>query len=330
MTLNISTALFTSTLITGTMITITSSSWIIMWIGLEMNLLSFIPMMNKHSTPQESEASMKYFLIQAMASILLLTGVLLSDMMQPETKTTTIILLALFMKTGASPFHFWFPSVMQGVSWTNCIILMTWQKVAPMIMMSYQLTNGAITNLVVIASVMVGAIGGVNQTSIRKMMAYSSISHVGWMITSMLISKTHWMTYFTMYSILNVTVILIMHQYSIQHLMQMFSMKLDSTVKFTMWTSMLSLAGLPPFLGFLPKWIIIQNLIMLKEFHMVIIMVMMTLITLFFYLRMMYSAFTLNTTGMYWKNTKQNKLMTMLTMSTSLTGIPMISLLNIY
>nr|YP_009114110.1 NADH dehydrogenase subunit 2 [Euphaea yayeyamana]AHC02112.1 NADH dehydrogenase subunit 2 [Euphaea yayeyamana] len=329
--MNLSSLLFYTTLIAGTLISISSSSWLIMWIGLEMNLMSFVPIINKDKTPYESEASMKYFLIQAMASMMLLAAVLSAEMMNDINNWQNLILIsALLMKMGAAPFHLWFPNVMQGLSWINCFTLMTWQKIAPMVMTSYQLFNNKFINMIIILSVIVGAVGGMNQTSIRKMMAYSSISHIGWMLTAMLMSSSYWMLYFIMYIILNMAVIMIMNKYAMFQLQQIFNTKMETTTKFTMFTGMLSLAGLPPFLGFLPKWMIIQNMIMFQEYLVIMIMVMTTLITLYFYLRMMYSAFTLSNQSGTMLNENKNKTVLMISISISLLGIPLISMINLY
>nr|YP_010437822.1 NADH dehydrogenase subunit 2 [Euphaea ochracea]UTB53954.1 NADH dehydrogenase subunit 2 [Euphaea ochracea] len=329
--MNLSFLLLFTTLLTGTLISISSNSWLIMWIGLEMNLMSFIPIIYGNKTPYESEASMKYFLIQAMASMMLLMSVLSAEMMTNINSWQNMVLIsALLMKMGAAPFHLWFPNVMQGLNWINCFILMTWQKIAPMVMASYQLLNNKFINSIIILSVIVGAIGGMNQTSIRKMMAYSSISHIGWLLTALLMSEYYWMMYFIMYTILNMAVIIILNSYAMFQLQQIFNTKMEATVKFTMFTSMLSLAGLPPFLGFLPKWMIIQNMIMFKEYLMILIMVMTTLITLYFYLRMMYSAFSFSNQGSKMLNENKNKMVLMISISISILGIPLITMINMY
>nr|YP_010041756.1 NADH dehydrogenase subunit 2 [Ceriagrion fallax]QPB15090.1 NADH dehydrogenase subunit 2 [Ceriagrion fallax] len=330
MMMNLSSLLFMSTLIMGTLITISAKSWIIMWIGLEINLLSFIPMMNKNKTPFESESSIKYFMTQAMASMMLLMTILITEMMTLSSEWINMLMLsALFIKMGAPPFHFWFPSVMQGLSWMNCMLLMTWQKIAPMIMMGYQLSVGMFSNFIILMSVVLGAMGGFNQTSIRKLLAYSSISHLGWMITAMLMGTWYWTMYFVMYTMLNIAVVILLNSSTMYYLSQVFSFKMNNNMKFTLFMSMLSLGGLPPFLGFLPKWLIIQNSLGMEN-KMIIIMIMMTMITLYFYLRMTYSAFTLNNQTSYWLMESKNKSMMYTSMIISLLSIPLITLINLY
>nr|YP_008144675.1 NADH dehydrogenase subunit 2 [Ischnura pumilio]AGO19353.1 NADH dehydrogenase subunit 2 [Ischnura pumilio] len=331
MKMNLSTLMFMSSLITGTLITISSSSWMMMWIGLEMNLMSFIPLMNMNKTPYESEASMKYFMVQAMASMMLLMSLILSEFINVDKQFIYLIFLSsMFIKMGAAPFHFWFPGVMQGLSWFNCMLIMTWQKIAPMIMTSYILTSSMLSNIVILTSVLVGAIGGFNQTSVRKIMAYSSISHIGWMIMAMLMSSSYWVMYFSLYSLLSITVVLLMNNNSLYYLSQIFSMKMNSSMMFALFTTILSLGGLPPFLGFLPKWMIIQNCILFESKLMIIFMVMTTMITLYFYLRMTYSAFTMNNSTTIWMNQNSNKSIMFMSVVISMMGIPLIVLINLY
>nr|YP_009142416.1 NADH dehydrogenase subunit 2 [Platycnemis foliacea]AKH04363.1 NADH dehydrogenase subunit 2 [Platycnemis foliacea] len=331
MSTNLSKLLFSGTLIMGTMITITSKSWVLMWIGLEMNLLSFIPMMNSNKNPYENEAAMKYFITQAMASMILLLSVMMSSMFEVNNMMINILLMSsLFTKMGAAPFHLWFPMVMQGLTWSNAFILMTWQKIAPMLMLSYQILNSFSTMCIVIMSVLIGAGGGFNQTSLRKIMAYSSIGHLGWLIMAMLMGIKYWFIYFIVYTMLNIAVIIILKMNSLYHLPQVFLLKTKSSVKMILFMSMLSLGGMPPFLGFLPKWMMIQNITNNENFIMIMIMVMVTMITLFYYLRMMYSAFTFHSQTVLWENSNKTLAMVILSMAISIAGIPLLCYINLY
>nr|YP_009117988.1 NADH dehydrogenase subunit 2 [Brachythemis contaminata]AJE75776.1 NADH dehydrogenase subunit 2 [Brachythemis contaminata] len=332
MMIGLSNFVFVMSLFTGTIISISSSSWLGMWIGIEMNLLSFIPLINKYKTPYETESSMKYFLVQAMGSVLFLMSIMLSEMndfTMNINSNSYLMSLALLMKMGAAPMHFWFPGVMEGIDWMNCIILMTWQKLAPFIILSYKILNNMIM-WVIFLSVLIGSIGGLNQNSLRKIMAYSSISHLGWMLSAMLISNNMWMLYFTIYTLMNVAVIYIFNNYSVFYLSQMYFIKNKPTMKFSMMISMLSLAGLPPFLGFLPKWLVIQNLMFNNMFIMTLVMIMTTLLTLYFYMRIMFSSFMFTNQEMKWYMNTSNFNMLSLFMMISTMGIPLLGYLYMY
>nr|AUN44042.1 NADH dehydrogenase subunit 2 [Pseudostegana sp. 2137] len=300
--LNSSKILFVMIMMTGTMITITSNSWLSAWMGLEINLLSFIPLMsdnNNNNNLSMTEASLKYFLTQALASSVLLFSIILMMLKNiiielNYSYISSMMFSSLLMKSGAAPFHFWFPNMMEGLTWTNSLILMTWQKIAPLMLISYINLNFLLKTSVIL-SVIIGALGGMNQTSLRKLMAFSSINHLGWMLMSLNISENYWLIYFLFYSFLSMTIIFLFNIFKIFHFNQMFSLFYNSKMmKFLLFMNFLSLGGLPPFMGFLPKWLVIQQLVSNNNLFLMFIMVLSALITLFFYLRICYSAFMLN------------------------------------
>nr|ACF40662.1 NADH dehydrogenase subunit 2 [Phortica sp. 2 XH-2008]ACF40663.1 NADH dehydrogenase subunit 2 [Phortica sp. 2 XH-2008]ACF40664.1 NADH dehydrogenase subunit 2 [Phortica pinguiseta]ACF40670.1 NADH dehydrogenase subunit 2 [Phortica sp. 2 XH-2008] len=297
---NSSKILFIMIMILGTMITVTSNSWLGAWMGLEINLLSFIPLMSDNNNLTSTEASLKYFLTQALASTVLLFSIILlmlKNNMNMEINysyISMIMMSSLLLKSGAAPLHFWFPNMMEGLSWMNSLMLMTWQKIAPLMLISY-LNIKPLLLTSAILSVIIGALSGMNQTSLRKLMAFSSINHLGWMISALMISESIWLIYFIFYSFLTLTLTFMFNTFKIFHLSQMFSLFFNSKIlKFTLFMNFLSLGGLPPFLGFLPKWIVIQQLSFNNQYFLLIILTVSTLITLFFYLRICYSAFMLN------------------------------------
>nr|QBF01187.1 NADH dehydrogenase subunit 2 [Stegana serratoprocessata] len=297
---NSSKILFVSIMLAGSLITITSNSWLGAWMGLEINLLSFIPLMSDNNNLMSTEASLKYFLVQAMASTVLLFAIILLMMKNNinyeinMSYITMIILSSLLLKSGAAPFHFWFPNIMEGLSWMNCLLLMTWQKIAPLMLISHVNIKMLLFTSIIL-SVIVGSLGGLNQSSLRKLMAFSSINHLGWMLMALNSNETIWLIYFLMYSFLSFTLTFMFNNFKIFHFNQMFSLFFNSKIlKFILFMNFLSLGGLPPFLGFLPKWLVIQQLSLENQYFMLTILMMTTLITLFFYLRICYSAFMLN------------------------------------
>nr|UZH36813.1 NADH dehydrogenase subunit 2 [Aedes vexans]WQF70148.1 NADH dehydrogenase subunit 2 [Aedes vexans] len=297
----ISNNIFFIMLISGSLITISSNSWLGAWMGLEINLLSFIPLMNEgKKNLMTSESSLKYFLTQAFASSILLFAIILmmlffnSNWMMNNNFNNLLILSTLLLKSGAAPFHFWFPGVMEGLNWINGLILMTWQKIAPLMLISYNL-NYNFFLISILLSMIIGSLGGLNQTSLRKLMAFSSINHLGWMLMAMLNNELLWFTYFILYSILSMSIVLMFNNFKLFHFNQIFNFSLmNPSIKFFMFLNLLSLGGLPPFLGFLPKWLVIQNLVEMNQMFLLFIAVCLTLITLYYYLRMSYSIYMLN------------------------------------
>nr|WGO58172.1 NADH dehydrogenase subunit 2 [Centrocolumna ericea] len=309
--------IFLATLISGVFITISSNSWLGAWMGLEINLLSFIPIMSSNENIFTTEASLKYFLVQALASAVLLfliiSKTMMEDMFSIINPSTSSVMLStpLLLKGGAAPFHWWFPSVMEGLSWMNCLILMTLQKIAPLILISYLIKSSIFSLSIIIFSVLTGAIGGYNQTSIRKILTYSSINHMGWMLSSMMLGENFWLMYFSIYSFLTLTIISIVSPFQISFINQTFLSNNDNPImKFMLFTTLLSLGGLPPFLGFLPKWLIIQSMVNNNMILMIALMVVFSLITLYYYLRISYSSFIILHSEPSWNiKTHKNKTM---------------------
>nr|YP_009918054.1 NADH dehydrogenase subunit 2 [Ephemerella sp. Yunnan-2018]QLP88956.1 NADH dehydrogenase subunit 2 [Ephemerella sp. Yunnan-2018] len=300
--------LFLSTLILGTLISVSSQSWFGAWVGLEVNLLSFIPLMTDKNM-LSSEAALKYFLTQALASIFLFTTILLYTVylkvpLQPTVLPISIHTLfwsALLIKLGAAPFHFWLPGVMEGLTWINNMLLMTWQKLGPLSLLSYAMSDGMFPHGVIILSTFVGAVGGFNQTSLRKIMAYSSINHLGWMLAGVLLSNLYWVTYFGFYCFLSFSILVSFHHLQLSHLKQIFLISDPNNFnKIFVFSNFLSLGGLPPFIGFIPKWLVLQGLTSQGNFLLGGTLVVLTLVVLFYYLRTFFPAALVTTSSHKW------------------------------
>nr|AOR39845.1 NADH dehydrogenase subunit 2 [Camelus bactrianus]AOR39858.1 NADH dehydrogenase subunit 2 [Camelus bactrianus]AZQ06241.1 NADH dehydrogenase subunit 2 [Camelus bactrianus]AZQ06267.1 NADH dehydrogenase subunit 2 [Camelus bactrianus]AZQ06319.1 NADH dehydrogenase subunit 2 [Camelus bactrianus] len=288
------------TIMAGTLIVMISSHWLFIWIGFEMNMLATIPILMKNFSPRSIEASTKYFLTQATASMLLMLGVIINLLYSGQWTTTKmfnqtssiIITTALTMKLGLAPFHFWVPEVTQGIPLMSGLILLTWQKLAPLSVL-YQIAPSINLNMLLtmsLLSIMVGGWGGLNQTQLRKIMAYSSIGHMGWMTAIMVYNPTMAMLYLLMYLTMTLTMFMLFMINSTTTLLSL-SHTWNKTPIITMivLTVMMSMGGLPPLSGFMPKWMIIQELTKNDNIILPTLMAMMALLNLYFYMRLAYS-----------------------------------------
>nr|YP_010045030.1 NADH dehydrogenase subunit 2 [Polyphylla gracilicornis]QPF96295.1 NADH dehydrogenase subunit 2 [Polyphylla gracilicornis] len=291
---------FMLSLLSGTLLSISSYSWMGMWMGLEINLLSIIPLMSDTKNMMASEAALKYFITQALASSLLLFSMIILSMnffytLDMNLYLSLILNTSLLTKMGAAPFHFWFPEVMDGLNWPMSLVMLTWQKIAPMMLLTYFSLSSYYLTITIIFSMMISGIVGLNQTSLRKILAYSSINHIGWMLSAILIQENTWFLYFIVYSIITMNIVFFFKMFNIFHLKQLFnSMNHNFSIKFSFILNFLSLAGLPPLLGFLPKWLTIQALTENSMYAMAILIITMTLMTMYFYLRIIFSSLLLN------------------------------------
>nr|QWZ46323.1 NADH dehydrogenase subunit 2 [Philolithus sp. JT2] len=289
--------MFFNTMIMGTLIAISSYSWMGMWMGLEINLLSIIPLFSSKKNILSSESSLKYFITQAMASSVLLMSVILmlvtNEFIAPTMNFYLMMVLnsALLTKLGAAPFHYWFPEVMEGLNWVNCLILLTWQKIAPMMLLMNNMMNPKFTICIIFMCMVVSTVMAFNQISLRKILTFSSINHIGWMMSTTMMSFSSWTIYFIVYTVLNMNMIAMFQQTNSFYLNQINnSINKNKMLKFALITNFMSLGGLPPFLGFLPKWIVINWMIMNNLFLTAILMIMLTLVMLFIYMRITLSS----------------------------------------
>nr|AKN78871.1 NADH dehydrogenase subunit 2 [Harmonia axyridis]ARI43889.1 NADH dehydrogenase subunit 2 [Harmonia axyridis] len=285
--------MFLILMMSGTLISISAYSWINIWIGLELNLLAFIPIMNLDNFKYSSESSLKYFLVQVSASILVLFSflnsfILINSIEQLMPTSMFLFNSAILMKMGAAPFHFWYPEVLEGLSWANALLLMTWQKIAPMILIMYNFKLNLFFILIILMCMTLGSVKTWNQTSLKKILALSSINHIGWMLSMMMLNQSLWMLYFLIYTFISLNMILIFNKYKIFNIKDLMNnMNYNKTLKFYFFLNFFSLGGIPPFLGFFPKWLILKTLIENHFYFLSFMMIFITLICMYIYMRLM-------------------------------------------
>nr|AFP82748.1 NADH dehydrogenase subunit 2 [Capito dayi] len=294
------TSLITSlSLALGTTIVISSNHWAMTWTGLEINTLAIIPMISKSHHPRAIEASIKYFLTQATASAIILLSSTINALTTGQwditalTNHTSCLLLttAIAMKLGLVPFHFWFPEVLQGSSLTTALLLSTLMKLPPLVILliSSNSLNPILLTSMALLSAALGGWMGLNQTQTRKIMAFSSISHLGWMTLILIYMPKLTLLTFYLYIIMTSAIFLTLDSTNTTKLSTMMTswMKTPS-LNATLMLILLSLAGLPPLTGFLPKWLITQELIKQEMTLTALTIALLSLLNLFFYLRLTY------------------------------------------
>nr|YP_009128569.1 NADH dehydrogenase subunit 2 [Pseudolaubuca sinensis]AJQ21139.1 NADH dehydrogenase subunit 2 [Pseudolaubuca sinensis] len=284
----------------GTTLTFASSHWLLAWMGLEINTLAIIPLMAQHHHPRAVEATTKYFLTQATAAAMIMfasttnawiTGEWdMNSMSNPVA--STVIMAALALKIGLAPMHFWMPEVLQGLDLSTGLILSTWQKLAPfaLIIQTAQAVDPMLLTALGALSTMVGGWGGLNQTQLRKILAYSSIAHMGWMIIVLQYAPQVTLLALGTYIFMTSAAFLTLKTSSATKI-NTLSMAWSKNPILVATTALvlLSLGGLPPLTGFMPKWLILQEL---AKQHLPItatIMALAALLSLYFYLRLCYA-----------------------------------------
>nr|YP_009468940.1 NADH dehydrogenase subunit 2 [Changeondelphax velitchkovskyi]AVC55486.1 NADH dehydrogenase subunit 2 [Changeondelphax velitchkovskyi] len=254
MKMNSSMTMFVYMIFMSTLISLSTNNWLSMWIMMEMALFMFIPLISKNKV---NDQSMKYFIIQSISSYTLIFSIMWNS--SYETNLNSLLsLISLMLKTGMAPFHLWKPMIMSKIKWKECMLLTTLIKIPPMIFFNKMIKFNMMI-LPLSLSLIVGATSGINQLNLKKMMAYSSIFNLTWMTSSFLISKKIMLTFFTLYSLLNIKLMIFFKKNNLMYLNQMNYLPLNLKLIINM--NMLSISGLPPLTGFYPKWIILSEMI---------------------------------------------------------------------
>nr|WRY72435.1 NADH dehydrogenase subunit 2 [Typhlocyba bilaminata] len=279
MKLNLSKMLFFNTMILGIIMSISSSNWILIWCGLEISLVSFIPLMISNKK-MSSEATMKYFIIQSISSAMLMLGMLIM-IMKGDYNYDYILTTAILIKMGVVPFHNWVLTVAEGMEMVTMMILLTINKIAPLVIMTYLKTS---FNVIVMMTVLAGSILSLNQNSIKKMIAYSSIFNMGFILSVIKLNML-WMLYLMFYSMM---MFMLMNILTINNSNFVNQMTMSETIinKMSIWMMLLSLGGMPPMIGFYTKYLVMTFMVEMKMILLLMIMVMSSLMIMFMYLRM--------------------------------------------
>nr|YP_009492379.1 NADH dehydrogenase subunit 2 [Triplophysa cuneicephala]AWI69681.1 NADH dehydrogenase subunit 2 [Triplophysa cuneicephala] len=323
----------------GTTLTFASSHWLLAWMGLEINTLAIIPLMAQQHHPRAVEAATKYFLTQATAAAMILFAATtnawvmgewgINDMSHPVASSMTIAALAL--KIGLAPMHFWLPEVLQGLDLFTGLVLSTWQKLAPLalIIQVAPTVNPMMLTLLGLLSTLVGGWGGLNQTQVRKILGYSSIAHMGWMIIISQYAPHLTLLALGTYVFMTSAAFLALKVASATNVMTMTMMWSKAPVLVsTTALALLSLGGLPPLTGFMPKWLILQEMAKQQLPLTATVMALAALLSLYFYLRLCYamtltiSPNTTNATTPWRARTTQSMIALALFMTTALGLLP--------
>lgn len=296
------TLVFYMTLGSGTILTFLSSHWLLAWTGLEINAFAFIPIISQQNHPRASEAAAKYFLIQAGASAILVFASFYNASIDGEWEiirinnslAVTAIILSLALKIGVAPLHYWLPEVIQGLNLKTALILATWQKLAPLsllVQFSGAITPQLLIILAITSSTLAGW-AGINQTQLRKILAYSSTAHLGWVLIVMQYQPNLSLLALGVYILNSIAAFLVLKQSQSTKINTLTLLWSKSPILATaLILALFSLAGLPPLTGFIPKWLILEELTKQQLILPAILIFFTALFSLYFYARWCYFTF---------------------------------------
>nr|YP_010381618.1 NADH dehydrogenase subunit 2 [Symplanella brevicephala]UDL71993.1 NADH dehydrogenase subunit 2 [Symplanella brevicephala] len=283
----------------STLMSYSSSSFLMSWMSMEINLIMFLPLTSK--SKKMKDQSMKFFIIQNLSSTILLLAMILNLKIETPINFEKLMMISLMMKMGLIPFHLWMFSFMEKLNWMNCFMMNTIQKLTPMLITS-QMISFKETILPMILSLIFAPIIMLKMNSMKKILTCSSIYNSPWMISSIFLSKNLFIMFFLIYSMLNYC---LMKKLETQNMMFLNQInEKNSLTKMNLIVNMISISGMPPTLGFFPKWMI---LIKMNEISIFISSAMMisAFISTFIYLKLSSSIMMNQTTKKKFMKTKK-------------------------
>nr|UFY86335.1 NADH dehydrogenase subunit 2 [Cyrtodactylus rukhadeva] len=275
---------------------LSSNHWLLASPGLELNTLSILPIIIRHHHPRATEATTKYFLIQATAATMIMLASIISTWQTGQwsithtTPTATLLTtMALMLKLGIAPLHLWYPHVLQGTTMNTALTISTWQKIAPLTLlyMTHHALNQTTLILVGLTSALVGGWGGLNQTQTRTILAFSSIAHMGWLMAALAINQH--LTTLTMITYMILTLATFMPLTTTKTITDIgMAWPTSPTTLTATMNNLMSLGGLPPLKGSTPKWLILKGLTTTGLATIATLLLLTSLPSLFLYVRLAY------------------------------------------
>ena len=310
--------------ILGSFVLISSDNFLTAFIGLELQSLSLYLMAAFNTKNLNSnEAGIKYFSLGALSSGFLLFGISMiyfdtaSFSFQNLDNFSTIsevglalVLIALFFKVSAAPFHIWTPDVYEGSPTISTLFFATLPKFASLIFLFriyHELNISKIDSLYYIfqivcaISLLVGVYGAITQKIIKRLLAFSSINHIGFMLLAIMsyqyMSEGTIFFYLIIYlittfGVFSVILNLRTSEGEITLLTGLNGLKASSRSKaISMLVFLFSLAGIPPFAGFFAKFFILSASINDGFYILSVIAVISSVIAAFYYLSVIKNMF---------------------------------------
>lgn len=318
----------------GMMVMVTSNHMLTMYIGLEMMSLALYALVAfDRDSARSTEAAMKYFVLGALASGLLLygmsmiygaTGTLefsgIAQSVYNQAANDTVLLFGVVFlmagicfKLGVVPFHMWIPDVYHGASTAVTLIIATAPKLAAFAMAVRLLIWGlfdiaeqwqTMLMFVAILSIILGNLAAIAQTNLKRMLAYSGISHMGFMLLGLLSGVVDGDRHFALNAYSSAMfyaisyVIMSLASFGMIILLSRAGFEAENIDDFkglnkrspwfaaVMMFVMFSMAGVPFFIGFFAKMAVLQAVVAAGYFWIAVVAVLMSVIGAFYYLRL--------------------------------------------
>nr|QVT11017.1 NADH dehydrogenase subunit 2 [Muscidifurax similadanacus] len=286
-------------LITNFLIFITNSLFS-MWLIMEINLISFICLL-VYDKNIKTENLINYFLVQVFNSYLFLLSMIL---MNYNLMNMMIYLmnLSMLIKMGSPPFYMWYLKLLNELNWMNIFFLSTIQKIIPLIILKNIMIMevSLFLNLIImIFSMIYSSIKGLNMVNIKNIFCYSSIIQMSWIVILLMFNEMFSMLYLLIYLIIMLNLCMNFNLMNVNNLLYMYMYKLNNKFNYYMMNlSIISLAAMPPMFGFLMKLSSVQIMNSYLSFFVLMLMILSSLVSMNFYLRIMFNNMIFNSSSM--------------------------------
>lgn len=309
----------------GAMIMMSSNNMMTLYLGLELSSLSlYILCAIDRNNLLSAESGIKYFVLGSVASAILLYGISMiygvsgsmeyHDIHRMIASTNidnkgfviglVLVLVGLCFKISAVPFHMWTPDVYQGAPTPVTTFLSTSPKFAAFALFLRLMSGpfGALAHqwqllIIVISllSIIIGSVGAIAQTNIKRMMAYSSVAHMGYALVGLAAGTSNGVLgtiiYLTTYLFMNIGTFAVIASMTrkgktVENINDLAGLgKSDPGIAVAMAIFMFSMAGVPPLAGFFGKFMVFWAAIQVHLYTLVTISIIASVIGAFFYLR---------------------------------------------
>lgn len=304
----------------GSLLLLDAKDFLTFYLSLELSsFVLYLLVASKKEDILSTEAGLKYFILGSFSSILLLFGISLcyglvgsldfADIYMFGTDLNwkegdiflrvafLFILMGLFFKLGLAPFHFWIPDVYQGSSWLVVYILAVVSKVSilgVLVRLTYQVFDFdfEMVSLILVLlgglSIVIGTLSALRQRSLKRLIGYSGITHMGFMVlglstgTGLGIFVT--IFYFLFYSFLNMSWIVLFRFLGLEELEDL--KRIPGLLGTYLLITVFSIAGIPPLSGFFIKFFLLSSFVQVEFWIPVIVLLIGSLVAAYYYLRL--------------------------------------------
>ena len=313
----------------GSIVVVTCDNLIILYLGLELQTFSLFILISKNKNSiRGTESSLKYFILGALSSGIFLLGVSfvfsfglsfsLKDLFfnfgfdsSMNYISCLLICLSLFFKLALFPLHFWIADIYEGSSWEVISLISTIPKISVLSIILQILNSSNFFIISAVISIVIGTMGALNQTKLKRLLAYSGISHMGFIMLGFgLLSNQGYEASFIylliyIFTVLGIFLLVSKTNFTKNYfIIELGGLNLVNKITAISWLIFfLSIAGVPPLSGFISKWIILAAMVNYKYLLPIIIGITFSAIGAGYYLRVVKIAyFQKSSSFLSWKH----------------------------